>query len=81
MAHQVAGHRLTLADGAYRSAPEVITSRTKSKAFAKRRARAEHGIARLKDFQVLRQHRRRGNSINDTSRAVAALHNMKIDHA
>jgi hypothetical protein len=81
MAHQVAGHRLTSGDGAYRSAPEVITSRRKSKAFAKRRARAEHGIARLKDFQVLRQHRRRGDTINQTSRAVAALHNMKIDCA
>jgi hypothetical protein len=51
------------------------------KAFAKRRARAEHGIARLKDFQILRQHRRRGDTINQTSRAVAALHNMKIDCA
>jgi hypothetical protein len=80
MAHQVAGQRLTLGDGAYRSAPEVITSRNKSKAFAKRPASAEHGIARLKDFQVLRQHRRRGDTINQTSRAVAALRNMKIDH-
>ncbi|MBT2491237.1 transposase [Streptomyces sp. ISL-96] len=81
MAEQVAGHRLTIGDGAYRSAPEVITSRNKSKPFAKRRARAEHGIARLKDYQVLRQHRRRGDTINQTSRAVAALHNLKIDHA
>ncbi|GAV38584.1 hypothetical protein Saa2_01465 [Streptomyces acidiscabies] len=36
MAGRVAGHRLTMGDGAYRSAPEVITSRNKSKPFAKR---------------------------------------------
>ncbi|MBT2467337.1 transposase [Streptomyces sp. ISL-66] len=81
MTDQVPGHRLTIGDGAYRSAPEVITSRNKSKAFAKRRARAEHSLARLKDFQVLRQHRRRGDTINHTSRAVAVLHNLKIDCA
>jgi hypothetical protein len=79
MADQVAGHRLTIGDGAYRSAPEAITS--KSKPFAKRRARAERGIARLKDYRVLRQHRRRGDTINDTARAVAVLHNLKIDCA
>lgn len=71
MAEQVAGHRLTTGDGAYRSAPEVTTSKTKSKPFAKRRARAEHGIARLKDYRVLRQHRRRGDTINSTTRAVS----------
>ncbi|WP_276322854.1 transposase [Streptomyces sp. F001] len=81
MADQVAGHRLLIDDGAYRAAPEVITSKAKSKPFAKRRARAEHAIARLKDFKVLRQHRRRGDTINDTARAVAVLHNLKIDYA
>lgn len=79
MADQLAGHRLIIGDGAYRTAPDVITSKTKSKAFAKRRARVEHAIARLKDFQVLRQHRRRGKHFNDTARAVAVLHNLKID--
>lgn len=80
MAHQVAGHRLLIGDGAYKSAPEVITTKNKSKAFAKRRARVEHAIARLKDFEVLRRHRRRGETINDTVRAVAVLHNLKIDY-
>ncbi|MBT2508080.1 hypothetical protein J7I98_19750 [Streptomyces sp. ISL-98] len=80
MAEQVAGYRLLIGDGAYRSALEAITSRNKSKAFAKRRARAEHGIARLKDYKVLRQHRRRGGTIIDTARAVAVLHNLKIDY-
>lgn len=36
MANQVAGHRLLSGDGAYRSAPEVITNRNKSKPFAER---------------------------------------------
>jgi hypothetical protein len=81
MADQVNDHRLLIGDGAYRSHPGVITSKTKSKPFAKRRARAEHGIARLKDFEVLRRHRRRGDTINDTTRAVAVLHNLKIDAA
>jgi hypothetical protein len=79
MAEQVAGHCLLIGDGVYRAAPDVITS--KSKAFAKRRARMEHAIARLKDFQVLRPHRRRGKHFNDTARAIAVLHNLKIDYA
>ncbi|MEJ8642414.1 transposase [Streptomyces sp. MS1.HAVA.3] len=81
MAEQLAGHRLTIGDGAYRSAPGVLTSRNKSKPFARRRARAEHGIARLKGYRALRQHRRRGAAINDTTHAVAVLHNLKIDNA
>ncbi|MFF5974133.1 transposase family protein [Streptomyces sp. NPDC012769] len=35
---------------------------------------------RLKDFQVLRQHHRRGKHFNDTARAVAVLHSLKIDY-
>ncbi|MDO0916221.1 transposase [Streptomyces sp. DT2A-34] len=81
MADQLAGHCLTIGDGAYRSHSAVITSKTKSKPFAKRRARAEHGIARLKDFEALRRHRRRGGTINDATRAVAMLHNLNIDYA
>lgn len=81
MAAQFAGHQLTIGDSAYRSAPEVITSKTKSKPFTKKRARAEHGLARLKDYRVLRQHRRRGTALNSTTRAVAVLHNLKIDAA
>ncbi|WP_409470274.1 hypothetical protein [Streptomyces sp. HC307] len=73
------GHGVAV-EGAYRSAPEVTTSRNKSKPFAKQRARTEHTIARLKDFKVLRQHRRRGDTINNTARAVAVLHNLKIDY-
>ncbi|MER6999683.1 hypothetical protein [Streptomyces sp. NPDC000410] len=66
--------------GAYRSRPDVITSNTKSKPFAKRRARAEHAIACPKDYKALRQHRRHGDTVNDTARASAALQNLKIDY-
>ncbi|MGW0392156.1 hypothetical protein ACWDYJ_14950 [Streptomyces sp. NPDC003042] len=31
-------------------------------------------------YRALRQHRRRGDAINDTIRAVAVLHNLKIDN-
>ncbi|WP_328773337.1 transposase family protein [Streptomyces sp. NBC_00286] len=45
MANQIAGHRLLIGDGAYRSAPEATTCRNKSKPFAKRRTQAEQTIA------------------------------------
>ncbi|MEU6652174.1 hypothetical protein ABZ904_22720 [Streptomyces sp. NPDC046900] len=47
--------------------------------FRKRRAVAEHTIARLKDHQILRQCRRRGEAINHAVAGVAALHNLKLD--
>jgi len=40
-------------------------------------ARVEHVIARLKDWQILRQCRRRGHAINDTLHTVAGLWNLK----
>ena len=48
--------------------------------FVKRRAAAEHVLARLKDWQILRQCRRRGSSIDQAARAVAMLHNLRIQH-
>ncbi|MGY0055710.1 transposase [Streptomyces sp. LZ34] len=47
--------------------------------FRKRRAVAEHTIARLKDHQVLRQCRRKGEGINHTVAGIAALHNLKLE--
>jgi hypothetical protein len=41
------------------------------------RARVEHVIARLKDWQIRRQRRRRGNAINDTLHIIAGLWNLK----
>ncbi|MEO3863879.1 hypothetical protein, partial [Acrocarpospora sp. B8E8] len=49
------------------------------KRFRRRRAVVEHVLARLKDYQILRQCRREGDAINDAVRGVAALHNLKID--
>jgi hypothetical protein len=76
-------------DGGYRGCDRIRTPRRgvdgriiKDRAyrrFRKRRAVAEHTIARLKDHQYLRQCRRRGNAINHAVAGVAALHNLKID--
>jgi hypothetical protein len=40
-------------------------------------ARVEHAIARLKDWQILRQCRRRGDAINHTLQIIAGLWNLK----
>ncbi|MGW5251342.1 transposase, partial [Streptomyces sp. NPDC004129] len=56
----------------------LITDRTYRR-FRKRRAIAEHTIARLKEHQILRRCRRRGNAINHAVSGVAALPNLKID--
>lgn len=37
-----------------------------------------HAIARLKDWRVLRDHRRRGKSMLETIRAIAFLHNLRL---
>jgi hypothetical protein len=41
------------------------------------RARVEHVIARIKDWQILRQCRRRGQAINHSLHIVAGLWNLK----
>ena len=43
-------------------------------------ARVEHVIARLKDWQILRQCRRRGHAINHTLHIVAGLWNLQTHH-
>ncbi len=77
-----------LADGGYRGVPELILPVFRSnrilrdqrwRKHRKRRARVEHALARLKDWRVLRDHRRRGRELLDTVRAVAALHNIKLE--
>ncbi|MGI9016144.1 MAG: hypothetical protein ACR2HR_03410 [Euzebya sp.] len=42
------------------------------------RVLADHCIARFKDWQILRDHRRRGRHLLDSLRAVAYLHNLRI---
>lgn len=41
------------------------------------RARVEHVIARIKDWQILRQCRRRGDAINHSLQIVVGLWNLK----
>src|SRR6185295_10109213 len=45
----------------------------------RRRARVEHAIARLKNWRILRDHRRRGAHLADTLQAVTFLHNLQLD--
>ena len=80
-------HRRVLADGGYRGIPELITPVFRNNRIVRnrawrrhrrRRARVEHAIARLKDWRVLRDHRRRGQHLSATVRAVAFLHNLRI---
>ncbi|MFI6359176.1 transposase family protein [Streptomyces sp. NPDC050743] len=76
-------------DGGYRGSDRIRTPQRgpdgriikdrKYRRFRKRRAIAEHTIARLKDHQILRQCRRRGEAINHAVAGVAALHNLKLD--
>lgn len=72
----------TLTDGGYRSMPGATLPPTDDPArlaeHRRRRARIEHILARMKDWQILRQCRRRGNAINLAARAVAYLWNTKL---
>lgn len=81
-------HGRVLADGGYRGVPELRTPRfannrivrdRKWRRHRRRRARVEHAIARLEDWRVLRDHRRRGRHVADTLQAVAWLHNLRIE--
>ncbi|MGI5136020.1 transposase family protein [Streptomyces sp. CA-106110] len=83
------GHPRLSGDGGYRGSDRIRTPQhgadrriikdRNSRRFRKRRAVAEHALARLKDHQILRQCRRRGNAINHAVAGVAALHNLKFE--
>ncbi|MFD0502644.1 transposase [Streptomyces chiangmaiensis] len=76
-------------DGGYRGSDRIRTPQRgpdgriikdrNYRRFRRRRAVAEHTIARLKDHQVLRQCRRKGDGINHAVAGVAALHNLKLE--
>jgi len=81
-------HGRVLADGGYRGIRELVTPRFRGRRILrdrawrrhrKRRARVEHALARLKNWRVLRDHRRRGRHLSDTMKAVAYLHNLHVD--
>lgn len=80
-------HGRVYADGGYRGIPELhtptfaggrIVRDTVWRRHRRRRARTEHCITRLKDWQILRDHRRHGRPLPATLRAVAYLHNLRI---
>lgn len=80
-------HGKVYADGGYRGISELHTPTFAGgrivrdaawRRHRKRRARAEHCIARLKDWTVLRDHRRQGHHLPDTPQAVAYLHNLRV---
>jgi hypothetical protein len=82
-------HPRLIGDGGYRGNPHItspgrgpdgrIIRDRNYRRFRKRRARAEHTIARLKDHQILRQCRRRGRGTGHAIAGVATLHNLKPD--
>jgi len=83
-----AWHGRVLADGGYRGIPELVTPVFRGNRILRdrawqrhrrRRARVEHAIARLKNWRVLRDHRRRGCHLGDTLNAIALLHNLHVD--
>ena len=77
-----------LADGGYRGVPELRTPVFRKnrilrnqawRRHRKRRARVEHALARLKEWRVLRDFRRKGESLLETVRAVAFLENLRSE--
>ena len=88
VAHRAREHGRVLADGGYRGVDELVTPRFRKNKIVrdyrwrrhrKRRARVEHAIARLKNWRVLRDHRRRGQHLPHTFAAVAFLHNLQVE--
>ena len=81
------GSRPILGDGGYRGITTITGPRRGSdgrivrdhhyRAHRRIRARVEHVIARIKDWQILRQCRRRGDAINHSLQIVGGLWNLK----
>lgn len=72
-------------DGGYRTIPGAILPPPRTQPRARRRhiqvrARIEHVLARMKDWQILRQCRARGETINLALRAVAYPTNIRLGH-
>lgn len=85
--HLLTGERVILGDGGYRGIDTITTpARDRSgqiirdddyRVHRRVRARVEHVLARLKDWQILRQCRRRGHAINHALHIIAGLWNLK----
>jgi hypothetical protein len=81
-------HRRVYADGGYRGIGELVTPLFRRNRIVRdrtwrhhrrRRARVEHAIAQLKNWRILRDHRRRGCHLADSVNAVSFLHNLQLD--
>lgn len=87
VAHLLAGQHEILGDGGYRGITSITSPRRDKtgriirddtyRTHRRIRARVEHVIARLKDWQILRQCRRRGQAINHSLNIIAGLWNLK----
>ena len=88
IAHLLTGQHQILGDGGYRGIASITSPRRgpdgriirddSYRAHRRIRARVEHVIARIKDWQILRQCRRHGEAINHSLQIVAGLWNLKI---
>jgi hypothetical protein len=83
VAHLLTGEHDILGDGGDRGINTISTPRRDCTGRIIRdhhrriRSRVEHVIARLKDWQILRQSRRRGDAINHSLQIVAGPWNLK----
>jgi hypothetical protein len=87
VADLIDGCRTVLGDGGYRGITTITGPRRGPagriirdrhyRAHRRIRARVEHVIARIKDWQILRQCRRRGEAINHSLHIIAGLWNLK----
>jgi len=83
VAHLLTGQRAILGDGGYRGIPTITApARDRSgriirddnyRAHRRIRARVEHVLARLKDWQILPSCRRRGHPINHSLQIIVGL--------
>jgi hypothetical protein len=81
-----------MADGGYQGNPEVIMPYRKPRdgselpdwiedlnaTHRKIRARVEHVLSRMKNFQILRDYRRAASTLVDTVSGIANLHNILL---
>jgi hypothetical protein len=84
---QLLDRRVILGDGGHRDVPAItgpqrdhsgrIIHDNHHRKHRRIRARVQHVIARLKDWHILRQCRRRGQAINHSLQIIAGLWNLK----
>ncbi len=88
VAHLLDSGHMILGDGGYRGIRTITSPRrdttgrivqdNRYRRHRRIRARVEHVIARLKDWQILRQCRRRGQAIDHSLQIITGLWNLKL---